>query len=152
MVEMEYKRLHDANENNEIQSEDALATSKRLSALTKSFSHGAEGQNFLLRHVESQVLLSEKSQSEGEKKELLTTAFSLLNFLHDNKDRKRLAEDILLRAGTSFGLPLLVCLEDTSKSRPTAGIISSLTKSATDIPDPMMSESDGTSKLSSQKL
>lgn len=136
MIDMEYKRLQDANDQSEVQLQDALATSKRMSTLMKSFSRGAEGQQCLLQHVKSQVLLSDKSQSKVETKELLTTAFSLLKFLDDSKASKRLAEDIRARAGTSFSLPRLGCLENRLQTKPANGAVgSSVTTFARDMPD-----------------
>ncbi|CAJ1953406.1 unnamed protein product [Cylindrotheca closterium] len=75
MIGLEHKRLHDTKDESQVQLQDALATSKRMSALMKYFSHGSEGQQFLLQYVESQILLSEEATSKIEKKELLSWGF-----------------------------------------------------------------------------
>lgn len=92
IIHTEFKGVLDSPNPSRHQIQDAVATSKRLGRLAKSFCRGYQGQVNLEQFIKSQLqivgLLSRKADKEG----LLTVVHALLQHFEDIETSQRLAQ------------------------------------------------------------
>jgi hypothetical protein len=102
IIQTEFKRVLDSPNPPRHQIQDALATSKRLGRLAKSFCRGYQGQVNLEQFIESQLqivgLLSRKPDKEG----LLAMVHALLQHFEDIETSQRLAQALSKVDADSF--------------------------------------------------
>lgn len=91
----EIRRVLDSPNPGQDQIRDAVATSKRLCFLAKSFAQGHEGQVHLERFIESYFKIAAMLSNKADKEDILTMVHSLLQNIENAETSQRLAQALL---------------------------------------------------------